>query len=38
LAYAAEPVGRVVAMLVNAYNPTLLLVGGEVAADGDLLS
>jgi len=37
LAAAGERVGRVVAMLVNAYNPSLVLIGGEVAAAGDLL-
>ena len=37
LTTAGEQVGRVVAMLVNAYNPSLVLIGGEVAAAGDLL-
>jgi glucokinase-like ROK family protein len=37
LAAAGERAGRVIAMLVNAYNPSLVLIGGEVAAAGDLL-
>lgn len=37
VADAGEAVGRVAAVLVNIVNPELLLVGGELAAAGDVL-
>lgn len=37
VADAGEAVGRVAAVLVNIVNPQLLLVGGELAAAGDVL-
>ncbi|MBI4940319.1 MAG: ROK family protein [Actinobacteria bacterium] len=35
--FAGEQVGRVLGMVVNVYNPGLILVGGVVAAAGDVL-
>jgi predicted NBD/HSP70 family sugar kinase len=37
VADAGEAVGTVLAVLVNIVNPRLLLVGGELAAAGDVL-